>query len=109
MIGQPPGHAAANADDVNVDVAVVLAAEGNFRSVRRNDRVRFDSRPCCKTDGVTALPRDRPQIPRVGENDACLAERRLTEQQRLGLVRKTRNEHHEQHQETFHEGTFGIV
>ena len=81
MIGQPPRHAARGRHDEDIHVAVILAGEGDERSVRRKYRVGFHPRCRGEPLGLAAVARDAPQIGRVGKHDLCPAERRVPQQQ----------------------------
>jgi hypothetical protein len=79
MVGNAPRYAAGSRDDIDVNVSLVLATEGDIRAVRGKNRIAFDPGAGCKSHGDTAFPRDRPKIAGMRENNLSLAESRLSE------------------------------
>ena len=83
MPGESLGHAAGSGDDEDVDIAVVLAGEGDAGAVGREGGIGFGAGAAGEADGVAAFARDAPQVARVDEDDVSFAEGWLLQQQRF--------------------------
>src|ERR1051326_8070305 len=88
MIGEALRHAASRGNGKDIYVAVVLASEGNSRSVRREDSSSFHTRAGRKTPGFAAFAWDAPQITGVGEDNLSVTQGRITKEQVTALGRR---------------------
>src|SRR5207248_3851644 len=88
MVSQPARYAAGGGNDVDVDVAVVLAAEGNLSPVRREVRAEFASHASCQTSRIASLPAYDPKIVRILEYDLALAHRGVLKQEPFIALRR---------------------
>ena len=80
VVGNPLRDAARGRHSVYIDIAVVLAGEGDGFTIRREDRVVLDTRAGREPRGVTALAADGPQIARVREDDLRAVHGRVMKQ-----------------------------
>ena len=80
MPGQPLRHTPFAGDDVDVDIAVVLAGEGDPLSVRREARIAFDAGMRGEPPHVRAVELRHPEVVRVRERDTIAGEGGLGEE-----------------------------
>ena len=91
MPGEPFGDAADRRHDKYIDIAVIFAGERDQRSVRREDRVGFETRPRGQPSGIAALSRHAPQVARIREDNLTAAQSRLLKQQRRTGITESGN------------------
>src|SRR6185437_139758 len=97
MIGEALWHSAFRRHDVNVNVAVVIAGEGDHAPIRREDRVALGAASAGEQMSFTAVARDDPQIARVSKCNVRLGKRwRLQQQRATGLRRNGQEKSAEQ-------------
>ena len=99
VVGEAPRHAAGGRHGVDVQIAVVLGAEGDRGPVGREERAGFHAHAGGQADGVAAGARHRPQVSRVDEGDVGAAQRRVVGQQRPLLGRRRDRGERDEHQQ----------
>src|ERR1700722_15891586 len=88
MVGETPGLAAGGGDDVDIDVAVIFAAECDLGSVGRKEGIGFGADAGGQAASIAAIAAYDPEIAAVVEDDLRLAECGIAqEQRRIGLGR----------------------
>src|SRR5262245_9967226 len=71
------GYAARCGHHINIHIAVILACEGDLRSVGGEIRAQFPARAGCQPFCLSTLPRNRPQVAGVDEDNCGLRNRGL--------------------------------
>ena len=103
MVSETLRHAAGRGNGKDIHVAVVLACEGDGRSVRREDGGRFHAGPGGKTLRFAAFARHAPQITRIGEHDLRLTQGRVAQEQMTSLRGGQRGRNQKQANEWAHD------
>jgi len=83
VVGQPPGQPAGDRHDVNIRVAVVVAAEGDLAAVGGESREGFLTPGGTQPLGLAAGLGHDPNVPRVNENDVGGGHVRVAEHARV--------------------------
>ena len=90
VVGHPQGHAAIDADHMDVAVAVVVADEGDPRAAGREAGHEFGAGRARERPRFAALDRHRPEIVREDEDDPVVGDVRVAEHRRLVGDRRQR-------------------
>src|SRR5262249_39693527 len=69
MVCQPARHAASAGNDIDIEVALVLAAKCDLAAVRRKDGVRLQADAAGEPCGVAAVAPVEPQVAGVAEGE----------------------------------------
>ena len=80
MIRQSLGLSAGDRDQINVEVAVVLAAECHLCSVRREDGMRFQADAGSQATCLSPSLVDDPKVARIAKRDVLGADGRMIEE-----------------------------
>src|SRR6516165_10857932 len=96
MISQTLGRPACCRHKINIQVTVILAREGDLRSVWGEDRIHFETDAAGETLGLTAFASDNPQVASVDEGNLGGTNRWFLEQERLCFLPETRGRHCQQ-------------
>src|SRR5437660_12106811 len=81
MEREPARHTPLGGYDININIAVVFAREGDPLAVGRKDRIGLDAGPAGKPPGIASLPAHAPQVARISKDHVRTVDGRLPKEQ----------------------------
>jgi hypothetical protein len=106
VVRQPARHAALPGDNIDVEVPLVLASEGDLRAVWREDGVRFQPNAAGEAGRVAAVAADQPQVAGVDKSDMCFTDGGSLQEQRC-IISASAGSSHEQSRPAYEDNLYG--